>query len=58
MGWSIWNDAIPAALAWMCVWNDLVWWVPFGLILRQVKRAAPKSEPFGTETVCVSSLWE
>ena len=39
MGWSIWNDALPLSLAWMCVWNDLVWWVPFGLILLQVKRA-------------------
>jgi hypothetical protein len=26
----------PVAMAWTCVWNDLIWWGPFTVILLRV----------------------
>jgi hypothetical protein len=33
MAWSIYSGALPAGFAWVCVINDLLWWLPFVLIL-------------------------
>ena len=33
MGWSVLRDGLPANMAWTCLPNDVIWWVPFGLIL-------------------------
>jgi hypothetical protein len=30
----IWSGAWPPATAILCVTNDLIWWIPFGLYLR------------------------
>jgi small multidrug resistance pump len=30
---AVWHGSLPAKFALTCVFNDLVWWVPFGLIL-------------------------
>ncbi len=32
---ALWNGTLPWGFAVTCVFNDLIWWVPFGLILRQ-----------------------
>jgi len=31
---ALWNGDLPWAFAWNCVTNDLIWWVPFALILK------------------------
>jgi hypothetical protein len=31
--WSIGSGAFPLAFAWTILTNDLIWWIPFGLIL-------------------------
>ena len=31
---EIWRGAWPPATLWMCVTNDFIWWIPFGLYLR------------------------
>jgi hypothetical protein len=33
MAWSVAEGRLPKAMAWMCVTNDVVWWVPFGVML-------------------------
>ena len=33
MAWSLWRGTLPTIAGWTCVFNDLVWWLPFGLIL-------------------------
>lgn len=35
MAWSIWTGALPPAAGWICVFNDLIWWIPFALILHR-----------------------
>jgi len=32
---AIWKGTLPASAAWVCLTNDLIWWLPFGLILWQ-----------------------
>jgi len=32
-GWAIWRDRMPLAFGWNIVTNDLIWWVPFSMIL-------------------------
>jgi hypothetical protein len=34
MLWSIWQAQLPPRFGWMCLTNDLIWCVPFALILR------------------------
>jgi hypothetical protein len=34
MVWLFWTGAWPPAAAVLCLGNDLVWWVPFALYLR------------------------
>ncbi len=33
MAWSIYRGTWPPAAAFVCVTNDIIWWVPFGLYL-------------------------
>jgi hypothetical protein len=33
MGWLIWTGAWPGRAAVLCLTNDVIWWVPFGLYL-------------------------
>ncbi|MBS0657592.1 MAG: alkyl hydroperoxide reductase [Verrucomicrobia bacterium] len=35
---AVWTGALPAAFAWNCLTNDLIWWVPFVLLLRHAWR--------------------
>lgn len=32
--WSVYQGEFPAAFGWINITNDLIWWVPFVLILR------------------------
>jgi hypothetical protein len=34
MAWSLWTGQLPWSFAINIVFNDLIWWVPFALILR------------------------
>lgn len=34
MLWLIWTGAWPASALILCVTNDVIWWIPFGLYLR------------------------
>jgi hypothetical protein len=36
---AIWKGTLPANAAWVCLTNDVIWWLPFGLILWQAYRA-------------------
>jgi hypothetical protein len=31
---ALWTEQLPWAFALNCITNDLIWWVPFALILR------------------------
>lgn len=33
MAWSLWQNTLPKVAALTCATNDLIWWIPFGLIL-------------------------
>ncbi len=33
MWWSVSHGTLPATMAWTCLTNDLIWWVPFAAIL-------------------------
>lgn len=39
MAQAIWTGAWPAAFGVTCLFNDLIWWVPFAVILRAAWRA-------------------
>jgi hypothetical protein len=42
---AAWHGALPWRAGWLNVTNDLIWWVPFTLILWAARRAqAAKSE--------------
>jgi peroxiredoxin len=51
---ALWSGALPAAFAVNCLFNDLVWWVPFALVLRhawqQYLAESPDPNPLPTET--------
>lgn len=40
MAQSIWQGRFPLAAAWLSLTNDLIWWVPFTLILWRAYQAA------------------
>jgi flavin reductase (DIM6/NTAB) family NADH-FMN oxidoreductase RutF len=40
--YSITQDIFPLAFGWIIVFNDLIWWIPFGLILAEVWRSNSK----------------
>ena len=44
---SIQSGAWPAETAWLCVGNDLIWWVPFGWYLWGWKKIRPQSPGAG-----------
>jgi len=35
MWWSLTTGSLPPSMAWVCFANDLVWWLPFALVLRR-----------------------
>ena len=39
MAQALWTGALPWAFALNCVFNDLIWWVPFALILWHAWKA-------------------
>lgn len=39
LGHLIWSGTWPAATLVLCLSNDLIWWIPFGLYLRDASRA-------------------
>ena len=44
MLWSVVTHKLPAVAAWTCVTNDLVWWIPFVLILWRAYAWHQRSE--------------
>ena len=42
---AVWNGTLPANAAWVCVTNDVIWWLPFGLILWQAYRSTKILKP-------------
>jgi hypothetical protein len=36
MWWSVAEARLPANAIWICVSNDLIWWVPFAWVLARV----------------------
>jgi len=36
--WAIAVDDLPASFGWTLITNDAVWWLPFGLFLRDASR--------------------
>lgn len=38
MAWAIWEGALPLSAARTIVLNDLIWWIPFGVILWGASR--------------------
>lgn len=40
MLWSLASGALPLAAGLVCITNDLIWWIPFSLILYHAYRSA------------------
>lgn len=40
MLWAIERGRLPLVAGWLCVTNDLIWWLPFSIILYRASRAA------------------
>lgn len=36
---AIWHRRLPPAAGWVCVTNDLIWWLPFGIFLWRILRS-------------------
>ncbi len=36
--WSVITSQLPLAFGWVILTNDLIWWLPFGLFLRDAAR--------------------
>jgi hypothetical protein len=47
MAWNIYQGTWPAAAALLCLTNDIMWWLPFGLYLYDAWPSA--SSPSGEE---------
>jgi len=43
MVWSLLRGSLPPVAAWTCVTNDLIWWLPFGIILYRAYQAERRS---------------
>jgi hypothetical protein len=41
MFWMIWSGAWPASALVLCVTNDFIWWIPFGVYLRDAWPTRP-----------------
>lgn len=56
---ALWTGALPPGFAINCVFNDLIWWIPFALILRHAWQQHLADEPDGlslpTETEALAS---
>jgi peroxiredoxin len=52
MAQALWTGALPMGFALNCVFNDLVWWIPFALILRHAWQQflADAGPPLPSET--------
>src|SRR5262249_31263829 len=44
MLWSVLHHTLPWVAAWVCVTNDLVWWIPFAGILRGASNRRPRAD--------------
>ena len=38
---AVWSERFPAAMGWTILTNDLIWWIPFSLILFHAWRSNP-----------------
>jgi len=56
MWWSVARGDLPASLAWICVTNDVIWWVPFAAILVRVFVNQSKTQPSSAEIPTTSGL--
>jgi hypothetical protein len=49
---ALWTEQLPWAFALNCITNDLIWWVPFALILKHAwtehRRVAGAETPQST----------
>ena len=45
MLWSIAGGRLPLIAAWTCVTNDLIWWLPFGMILYRAYQSSRAGTP-------------
>ncbi len=36
--WAVTVDDLPASFGWTLITNDAIWWIPFGLFLRDAAR--------------------
>ena len=56
---ALWTDSLPWAFALNCVTNDLIWWVPFALILKHAwscELADPKAHDIPDEAVLLREI--
>ncbi len=37
--YAVWQQTLPVSMSWTIVTNDLIWWIPFGMILWGVIRS-------------------
>lgn len=44
MGKALWEGRFPLSFTWINVTNDLIWWVPFGMILVAAAKTAEESQ--------------
>jgi hypothetical protein len=44
MYWSIMHGCLPLSMGLLCLTNDLVWWLPFGLVLGRAFRLHQEAE--------------
>lgn len=38
VAWGIWSGQLPTQILWTILFNDLIWWVPFALLLWQAAK--------------------
>ncbi len=43
--WNLLQETIPPAFGYTLITNDLIWWIPFALILREAWLAKQMQEP-------------
>lgn len=40
---ALWEGVFPLQFGWVIVFNDLIWWLPFALILKKASQSFPKA---------------
>lgn len=45
------RGTLPWTVGWTIVTNDLIWWMPFGLILFRTMRPADGTQPFSRDSL-------